>query len=65
MLEEVVMRTKAAVSSLAWPIIGGAMNGPNLTSYVERSLAPTQQNGDIVFMDNLHTHKVAGRARSE
>lgn len=32
----------------------------DLVGYVEQSLAPTQQNGDIVFMDNLHTHKVAG-----
>lgn len=41
-------------------VIDGTMNGPTFVGYVEQSLAPTLQNGDIVFMDNLRTHKVAG-----
>lgn len=31
-----------------------------LPRYVEQVLAPTLRNGDIVFMDNLRTHKVDG-----
>jgi hypothetical protein len=29
-------------------------------AYVEQVLAPTLRKGDIVFMDNLRTHKIAG-----
>jgi transposase len=41
-------------------VINGAMDGPSFLAYVEQVLAPTLHNGDIVFMDNLRTHKVAG-----
>jgi transposase len=40
--------------------IGGAMNGPLFLIYVQRVLAPTLKKGDIVLMDNLPVHKVAG-----
>jgi transposase len=41
-------------------VIDGAMDGPAFLAYVEQVLAPTLQQGDIVFMDNLRTHKVNG-----
>jgi hypothetical protein len=34
--------------------------GRPFLAYVEQVLAPTSRKGDIVFMDNLRTHKVAG-----
>ena len=43
-------------------VIDGAMDGPAFIAYVEQVLAPTLRKGDIVFMDNLRTHKVV-RAR--
>jgi transposase len=41
-------------------VVDGAMNGPIVLAYVEQSLAPTPKHGDIVVMDNLPVHKVAG-----
>jgi transposase len=41
-------------------VLEGAMNGEMFRAYVERILAPTLKRGDIVFMDNLPVHKVAG-----
>ena len=41
-------------------VIDGAMNGETFSAYVEQVLAPTLKNGDIVFMDNVSTHKIAG-----
>jgi transposase len=41
-------------------VIDGAMDGPAFIAYVEQVLAPTLRQGDIVFMDNLRTHKVNG-----
>ena len=41
-------------------VIDGAMDGPSFLAYVERILAPTLRKGDIVFMDNLRTHKIDG-----
>ena len=41
-------------------VIDGAMDGPAFLTYVEQVLAPTLHKGDIVFMDNVRTHKVAG-----
>jgi hypothetical protein len=38
-------------------VIDGAMNGP---AYIEQCLAPTLGRRDIVIMDNLPSHKVAG-----
>jgi transposase len=40
--------------------IDGAMDGPSFLAYVEQVLAPTLHRGDIVFMDNLRTHKIVG-----
>ena len=41
-------------------VIDGAMNGPSFIAYVEQVLAPALRKGDIVFMDNLSTHKIDG-----
>jgi len=41
-------------------VIDGAMDGPTFIVYVEQVLTPTLKKGDIVFMDNLRTHKVDG-----
>lgn len=41
-------------------VIDGAMNGTVFLAYVEQFLAPTLGPGDIVIMDNLSSHKVAG-----
>jgi len=36
------------------------MNGPLFLAYVKQCLVPTLKRGDIVVMDNLPVHKVAG-----
>jgi transposase len=41
-------------------VLEGAMNGPMFLAYVQQCLAPTLKRGDIVVMDNLPVHKVAG-----
>jgi transposase len=41
-------------------VIDGAMNGSIFRAYVEQVLAPTLRPGDLVIMDNLGSHKVAG-----
>jgi len=41
-------------------VIDGAINGETFLAYVEQSLVPTLTPGDIVIMDNLGSHKVAG-----
>jgi transposase len=41
-------------------VIDGPMNGNAFLAYVEQILAPTLKPGDIVILDNLGAHKVAG-----
>lgn len=41
-------------------VIDGAVNGTIFRAYVEQQLAPTLKPGDVVIMDNLASHKVAG-----
>jgi transposase len=41
-------------------MLDGAMNGVSFVAYVEQILAPTLRRGDIVIMDNVSVHKVAG-----
>jgi transposase len=41
-------------------VIDGAINGPMFLAYVEQQLVPTLRVGDIVVLDNLSSHKVAG-----
>ena len=45
-------------------VIDGAMDGPAFLAYVEQVLVPTLSKGDIVFMDNVRTHKVVGVAEA-
>ena len=42
------------------PLVLDPMNGVAFRAYVEQMLAPTLRPGDIVIMDNLSAHKVAG-----
>jgi transposase len=41
-------------------VIDGAIDGALFRAYVEQQLVPTLGPGDIVVMDNLAAHKVAG-----
>jgi len=41
-------------------VLDGAINGETFRAYVEQFLAPCLSPGDIVVMDNLSSHKVAG-----
>jgi transposase len=40
--------------------IDDAINGELFLAYVEQALVPTLKQGDIVIMDNLRAHKIAG-----
>ena len=46
--------------SIAPLVVDGAMNGDLFRAYVEQMLAPTLNHGDIIIMDNLASHRVAG-----
>jgi transposase len=41
-------------------VVDGAINGELFVAYVEQVLVPTLRPGDVVVMDNLSSHKVAG-----
>ena len=41
-------------------VVDGAMNGAVFLAYVEQQLVQTLRPGDIVVLDNLAAHKVAG-----
>ena len=41
-------------------VVDGPVNGAVFLAYVEQVLVPTLKEGDIVIMDNLSSHKVAG-----
>ena len=41
-------------------LLDGPMNGTTFLAYVEDVLVPTLKRGDIVIMDNVGVHKVAG-----
>jgi transposase len=41
-------------------VVDGAVDGPSFLAYVIEVLAPVLRKGDVVFMDNLRTHKVGG-----
>jgi transposase len=51
------MRTTGLTAPL---VVDGAINGAIFRAYVEQQLVPTLRPGDIVVMDNLSAHKVAG-----
>ena len=49
------------LSGLSAPmVLDGAMNGTAFKADAEQVLAPSLKPGDIVIMDNLSSHKVAG-----
>lgn len=41
-------------------LVDGAMDGSTFLAYTEHCLAPSLRPGDVVVMDNLSSHKVAG-----
>ena len=41
-------------------VFDGPINGERFRAYVEQILVPTLKPGDVVIMDNLGSHKVAG-----
>lgn len=41
-------------------VFDGPVNGAAFVAYVEQVLVPTLRTGDLVIMDNLGSHKVAG-----
>lgn len=41
-------------------VLSGAVNGDIFYGYIEQCVVPTLQCDDILFMDNLSAHKVAG-----
>lgn len=41
-------------------VLDGSMDGPTFLTYVEQCLVPALRPGDVVVMDNLRSHKVAG-----
>ena len=45
-------------------VFEGAINGQRFRAYIEQMLAPTLAPGDIVVLDNLRSHKVAGIAEA-
>lgn len=57
------IRLRGAIES-ATLVIDGPINGPTFRGYVEQYLAPALRRGDVVVMDNLSSHKVAGVAEA-
>src|SRR5947208_10971935 len=41
-------------------VLDGPMTGAAFRAYVEQALTPALQPGDVVVMDNLAAHKIAG-----
>src|SRR6516225_10110648 len=50
----------AATAWLPPGVFDGAINAAVFLAYVEQVLAPTLRRGDIVIMDRLSSHKLAG-----
>jgi transposase len=51
------LRTQGLVAPL---VIDGPINGEIFRAWVEQMLVPALQPGDMVVLDNLGSHKVAG-----
>jgi transposase len=41
-------------------VLSGSVNGTVFYGYIEQCVVPTLHSGDILFLDNLSAHKVAG-----
>lgn len=49
------------LAGIAAPLVlSGAVNGTVFYGYIAQCVAPTLRPGDVLFMDNLPAHKVAG-----
>ena len=55
-----IASVRAHRRELAPLLLDGPMNRASFLAYVEQILAPTLRRGDIVIMDNVSVHKVAG-----
>ena len=59
-------KTSTFVGALRWEglsaplVLDGAINGEYFLAYVKQALVPTLRPGDVVILDNLSSHKVAG-----
>lgn len=51
------LRTRGLTAPL---VVDGPINGSLFLAYIQQQLVPTLEEGDIVIMDNLNSHKVAG-----
>jgi hypothetical protein len=51
------LRSRGLIAPL---VLDGPMTGEVFRAYVEQMLAPSLEPGDVVVMDNLPAHKVAG-----
>jgi len=59
--ENVTMLAALSAAGVEAPMtINGAVDGVAFLAYVREVLSPTLSEGDIVVMDNLGAHKVAG-----
>ena len=56
-LDEIGLRRRAMVAPF---VLDGPMNATSFMAYLKQCLAPTLKRGDIVMMDSLPVHKVAG-----
>ena len=45
-------------------VLDGPMTGAAFRAYIEQALAPALKPGDVVVMDNLAAHKVAGVSKA-
>lgn len=59
--ENVTMLAAIGLGGLSAPMtVNGAVDGAVFLAYVREVLSPTLRAGDVVVMDNLKAHKVAG-----
>jgi transposase len=59
--KNITLLSSIRLSGQAVPvIIEGSLNGPTFLEYTEDHLAPHLEAEDVVIMDNLASHKVAG-----
>ncbi len=57
-----VHRRAPATGILAPLVLDGPLTGIAFRAYVEQSLAPALEPGDVVVLDNLAAHKIDGRS---
>ena len=46
-------------------VVDGPMNGATFLTYLEQCLIPTLNRRDVVIIDNLPAHKIAGVKKSD